>query len=89
MFRYESIREADVAALLKLVGEVTELPVDKVVRRTHVLHALLELEQPARVQPREGQDNAGARAVTRLVRDAVERRKAVLDEEIAAIPAAQ
>jgi len=43
MFRYESIREADVAALLKLVGEVTELPADKVVRRTHVLHALLSL----------------------------------------------
>jgi DNA-binding CsgD family transcriptional regulator len=43
MFRYDSIREPDVAALLRLVGEVTELPADKLVRRTHVLNALLSL----------------------------------------------
>jgi DNA-binding CsgD family transcriptional regulator len=43
MFRYEAVREADVAALLRLVGEVTELPPDKVVRRTHVLNGLLSL----------------------------------------------
>jgi DNA-binding CsgD family transcriptional regulator len=43
MFRYDSIREADIAALLRLVGEVTELPADKVIRRTHVLQALLSL----------------------------------------------
>jgi DNA-binding CsgD family transcriptional regulator len=43
MFRYESVREGDVAALLRLAGEVTELPADKVVRRTHVLGGLLSL----------------------------------------------
>jgi DNA-binding CsgD family transcriptional regulator len=43
MFRYDLIREADTAALLRLVGEVTELPADTVVRRTHVLNALLSL----------------------------------------------
>ena len=43
MFRYDSIRQTDVAALLRLVGEVTELPADKVVRRTHVLNGLLSL----------------------------------------------
>jgi DNA-binding CsgD family transcriptional regulator len=43
MFRYDLIREADTAALLTLVGEVTELPADKVVRRTHVLNGLLSL----------------------------------------------
>src|SRR5918993_1391802 len=42
-FRYDSLREADVGALLKLVGEVTELPADKVIRRTHVLRRLLSL----------------------------------------------
>jgi DNA-binding CsgD family transcriptional regulator len=43
MFKYDSVREADVAALLRLVGEVTELPADKVVRRMHVLNGLLTL----------------------------------------------
>ena len=43
MFRFDAVREADMAALLRLVGEVTELPPDKVVRRTHVLHGLLSL----------------------------------------------
>ena len=43
MYRYDSVREADVGALLRLVGEVTELPADKVVRRTHVLRRLLTL----------------------------------------------
>jgi DNA-binding CsgD family transcriptional regulator len=43
MFRYDLVREGDVAALLRLVGEVTELPADKVVRRTHVLNGLLSL----------------------------------------------
>jgi DNA-binding CsgD family transcriptional regulator len=43
MFRYDLVREGDVAALLRLVGEVTELPADKVVRRTHVLRGLLSL----------------------------------------------
>jgi|SRR5688572_4815607 len=43
MYRYDSVRESDVAALLRLVGEVTELPPDKVVRRTHVLRGLLSL----------------------------------------------
>ena len=43
MFRFDLIRHADIAALLKLVGEVTELPADTVVRRTHVLNELLSL----------------------------------------------
>ena len=43
MSRFDLVREGDVAALLRLVGEVTELPHDKVVRRTHVLNALLSL----------------------------------------------
>jgi DNA-binding CsgD family transcriptional regulator len=43
MFRFDAVREADMAALLRLVGEVTELPPDKVVRRTHVLNGLLSL----------------------------------------------
>jgi len=43
MYRYDSLRGGDVAALLRLVGEVTELPADKVVRRTHVLGGLLSL----------------------------------------------
>jgi DNA-binding CsgD family transcriptional regulator len=43
MFRFDALREADMAALLRLVGEVTELPPDKVVRRTHVLNRLLSL----------------------------------------------
>jgi DNA-binding CsgD family transcriptional regulator len=42
-YRFDSIREGDVAGLLRLAGEVTELPPDKVVRRTHVLHGLLSL----------------------------------------------
>ena len=43
MFRFDVLEQADIAALLHLVGEVTELPSDKVVRRTHVLHRLLKL----------------------------------------------
>ncbi|HEX3356689.1 MAG TPA: helix-turn-helix transcriptional regulator [Tepidisphaeraceae bacterium] len=43
MFRFDLVREADMAALLRLVGEVTELPADKVIRRTHVLTELLKL----------------------------------------------
>jgi DNA-binding CsgD family transcriptional regulator len=43
MFRYDLIREADTAALLTLVGEVTELPADATLRRTHVLKGLLGL----------------------------------------------
>lgn len=43
MTGYECVREADFAALLRLAGEVTELPADKVVRRTHVLTGLLAL----------------------------------------------
>ena len=42
-FRFDLIREGDFAGLLRLAGEVTELPSDKVVRRTHVLHGLLSL----------------------------------------------
>ena len=41
--RYDTVREVDVAGLLRLAGEVTELPADKVVRRTHVLRRLLAL----------------------------------------------
>ena len=43
MFRFDAVREGDMASLLRLVGEVTELPPDKVVRRTHVLNGLLSL----------------------------------------------
>lgn len=43
MFRFDVVREPDVSALLRLVGEVTELPVDAAVRRTHVLNGLLSL----------------------------------------------
>ena len=43
MFRFDLLRQADIAALLTLVGEVTELPADKTVRRTHVLKRLLTL----------------------------------------------
>jgi DNA-binding CsgD family transcriptional regulator len=43
MYRFEMLREADMAALLRLVGEVTELPADKTVRRTHVLAGLLKM----------------------------------------------
>jgi DNA-binding CsgD family transcriptional regulator len=43
MFRYDLVREGDVGALLRLVGEVTELPADTIVRRTHVLNGLLSL----------------------------------------------
>jgi len=43
MFHYDAVRETDMAALLRLVGEVIELPADKVVRRTHVLRGLLSL----------------------------------------------
>jgi hypothetical protein len=43
MFRFDQIRESDMGALLRLVGEITELPADKVLRRTHVLESLLKL----------------------------------------------
>ena len=43
MFRFDLIREADMAGLLRLVGELTELPQDKIIRRTHVLNGLLNL----------------------------------------------
>ena len=43
MARFELLQQADVAALLTLVGEVTELPADKTVRRTHVLDKLLRM----------------------------------------------
>ena len=42
-FRFDSIGEGDFSRLLALVGEVAELPADKVVRRTHVLNGLLSL----------------------------------------------
>jgi len=42
-YRFDSLREGDITGLLRLVGEVTELPPDKVARRTHVLHGLLSL----------------------------------------------
>ena len=43
MVRFDAVRESDVAALLRLTGEVTELPADKVARRAHVLTGLLSL----------------------------------------------
>jgi DNA-binding CsgD family transcriptional regulator len=43
MFRFDVLRESDVAAMLRLVGEVSELPQDKFVRRSHVLRWLLTL----------------------------------------------
>jgi DNA-binding CsgD family transcriptional regulator len=43
MFRFDLLRQDDISALLTLVCEVTELPADKVVRRTHVLRRLLKL----------------------------------------------
>jgi DNA-binding CsgD family transcriptional regulator len=43
MFRFDLLRECDMAALLNLVGEVTELPPDKIIRRTHVLSRLLKI----------------------------------------------
>jgi DNA-binding CsgD family transcriptional regulator len=43
MFRFDLIRESDMAALLRLVGEVTELPANKGVRRTHVLSGLIKV----------------------------------------------
>lgn len=43
MCRFDLFRESDMAAMLKLVGEVTELPADKTVRRTHVLAGLLKI----------------------------------------------
>jgi DNA-binding CsgD family transcriptional regulator len=42
-YRFDLIREADIAALLRLVGELTQLPADKTIRRTHVLGRLLQL----------------------------------------------
>jgi hypothetical protein len=43
MVRFDLLREADVAGLFTLVGEVTELPPDKVVRRAHVIRRLLDM----------------------------------------------
>src|SRR4051794_38805974 len=43
MFRFDLFRQDDMAALLTLVGEVTELPADKTVRRTHVLTGVLKI----------------------------------------------
>src|SRR5262245_33727403 len=43
MFRFDSLTEADLAALLRLVAEVGELPADKNVRSTHVLTERLKL----------------------------------------------
>ena len=43
MFRFDALAHSDMAALLHLVGEVTELPADKTVRRTHVLWGLMKL----------------------------------------------
>src|SRR4051794_38370620 len=40
---YDYLKEEDVAALLTLVGEVTELPADKTLRRTHVIQRLLDM----------------------------------------------
>ena len=42
-YRFDLIRQADIAVLLGLVGEVTQLPADKTIRRTHVLNRLLQL----------------------------------------------
>jgi DNA-binding CsgD family transcriptional regulator len=42
-YRFDLLREGDITGLLRLVGEVTELPPDNVARRTHVLHGLLSL----------------------------------------------
>jgi DNA-binding CsgD family transcriptional regulator len=42
-YRFDLLREGEIKSLLRLVGEVTELPRDKVARRTHVLHGLLSL----------------------------------------------
>lgn len=43
MFRFDLMHESDIATLLRIVGEVSELPHDKAVRRTHVLRCLLKL----------------------------------------------
>ena len=43
MVRFDLLKEADVAGLLTLVGEVTELSADKRVRRTHVIRRLLRM----------------------------------------------
>src|SRR4051812_7279230 len=43
MLQFEAVKQTDVSALLRLVGEVTELPFDKTLRRTHVLSGLLKL----------------------------------------------
>src|SRR4051794_10202836 len=43
MFRFDLLRETDIGAVLRLTGEVSELPADKTVRRTHVLTALLKI----------------------------------------------
>ena len=43
MFRYDVIREADIGAVMRLIGEASELPHDKVIRRTHALKGLLSL----------------------------------------------
>lgn len=43
MFRFDMLRESDLAGLLRLTGEVSELPPNKVVRRTHVIRQLLTM----------------------------------------------
>jgi DNA-binding CsgD family transcriptional regulator len=43
MLRFDLLGEPDLAALLRIVGEVSELPHDKLLRRTHVLRGLLKL----------------------------------------------
>lgn len=43
MIRFDLIQHEDTAALLRLVGEVSELPADKTIRRLHALAGLLKL----------------------------------------------
>src|SRR4051794_41586923 len=43
MARSQALRANDMAALLRLAGEVSELPSDKLVRRQHVLAGFLKL----------------------------------------------
>jgi DNA-binding CsgD family transcriptional regulator len=43
MVGFDLLTQTDIQALLRLVGEVTEIPADKVARRSHVLTGLLKL----------------------------------------------
>jgi DNA-binding CsgD family transcriptional regulator len=43
MCRFDLLSQADVGGVLRLVGEVAELPHEKTARRTHVLGALLKM----------------------------------------------